>query len=365
MQIARAMEEAIGRGVTELRHFEELGILNEGIGPDRISDMTCTVLKARFVQYTKNVAQAHSIALEEHSIFPARLDEDRGSWERATELLPTNPTNGKPLLLLPERFLRDLPTLNPDDWWNSHEAERLREDLNYEIMNKVRKKDIVELARRYPDVVHSWTTAKEQDAPDPYDLKHDRKGVYRWDPDTRSYVEQNPLTIQPPGTHEEFIETIDRMVEQFQHFVEEDDGWKLLWNGANEKNEEAAQLLFKGIVKHYCKANNIVVDREVLLGRGPVDFKFSNGYQRRLHLEVKKLDNGKFWNGLERQLPTYMRSDECRHGWFLVIQQRLTRQFEDRLQQLPMRLRTLSQGLGVTLHSTVVDAQRKLSASKL
>ena len=51
--IAAAMEAAIQRGLQDLRHFEELGILNEGIGPDRISDVTCNVLRARFMRMSR------------------------------------------------------------------------------------------------------------------------------------------------------------------------------------------------------------------------------------------------------------------------------------------------------------------------
>jgi hypothetical protein len=72
---------------------------------------------------------------------------------------------------------------------------------------------------------------------------------------------------------------IQRLIDQFKLFIEEQSGWKLLWNDdGTDKPEEAAQLLFRGIVQYYCIANNIVIDREVEIGRGPVDIKFSNGY---------------------------------------------------------------------------------------
>ena len=38
---------------------------------------------------------------------------------------------------------------------------------------------------------------------------------------------------------------------------------------------------------------------------GPVDFKFSTGYSKRVLLEVKLAHNTKLWNGLQRQLPRY------------------------------------------------------------
>src|SRR4051794_8179351 len=47
--IAQAIAEAIGRGLQNPTHFEELGVLQERIGADRISDTTCTILKPTLV----------------------------------------------------------------------------------------------------------------------------------------------------------------------------------------------------------------------------------------------------------------------------------------------------------------------------
>src|SRR5438477_7894510 len=50
--IASAIAQAIRRGLVNPKHFEELGVLNEGIGADRISDITCTILKPLLIRYT-------------------------------------------------------------------------------------------------------------------------------------------------------------------------------------------------------------------------------------------------------------------------------------------------------------------------
>lgn len=78
------------------------------------------------------------------------------------------------------------------------------------------------------------------------------------------------------------------------------------WNDdKSEKPERAIRTLFYGVARAYCEANDVVVDREIELGTGSVDFKFSNGYSRRCLLEVKKLSNGKSRNGLEKQQPRF------------------------------------------------------------
>ncbi|MEY9109683.1 hypothetical protein ABH999_005879 [Bradyrhizobium yuanmingense] len=56
--------------------------------------------------------------------------------------------------------------------------------------------------------------------------------------------------------------------------------------------------------------------------RGPVDFKFSQGYASRVLLEAKLASNSKFWSGLTKQLPTYLQAEQIDKGIFLVACQR-------------------------------------------
>jgi len=153
-------------------------------------------------------------------------------------------------------------------------------------------------------------------------------------------------------------------VQQFRHFVEQQRGWQLLWNDdGTPKPEKAAQLLFLGIVKHYCRANNIGFSREVETGRGPVDFEFATGYRDRVLLEVKLASNGRFWQGLRQQLPTYLRAAQIRDGYYLVIVFR-----EDelrRLSDLQQIVRDTAKSSNTNLRFLVVDATPgKASASR-
>jgi hypothetical protein len=365
--IGEAISEAIQRGLEHPRHFEELGILNEGIGADRISDITCTVLKSRLVEYTREIALRHAIPVANHRIFAGQFDERRMRWLAPEVEVPTNPFTEGPLLFVPQRFLRDLPVLNALDWWASYENEQLRQDMNYEIMGHVDKKTIVEIARRNPEAVRKWTTEREEQTAPPYDFRRDAKGVWQWDLASDSFVRANPLQLAAPQTVEEFLNIIDAIIGAYRLFVEDQGGWDLLWDVMSEKDkpERAAQLLFRGIAQSYCKANDISLDAEVNLGRGPVDFKFSNGYSRRAHLEVKKVHNGRFWDGLESQLPSYMRSDEVSDGWFLALQYNETKNTKNRIKELPHRIRAVAAERQINLRYQLVDARPKLSASRL
>jgi hypothetical protein len=290
--IASAIVDAIGRGLVEPQHFEELGVLNEGIGSDRISDITCTIVKSDLISYTQEVCRKSNIPMSRQRLFATGIDELRMRWQEEEVELPLNPYKDEPLLLIPRRFLRELPTLTADDWWNFHENEMLRTDMNFAV--------------------------------------------------------------------------IDNVIAQFKLFIEDQGGWSLLWaRSGKDKPEQAAQLLFRGIAQSYCRANNISLDAEVNLGKGPVDFKFSTGYEKRAHLEVKKLHNGRFWNGLEKQLPSYMKSDEVCNGWFLAIRYKDGEAASNRINEISPRLGLIAKERSLNLHYGVVDARPKESASKL
>lgn len=101
------------------------------------------------------------------------------------------------------------------------------------------------------------------------------------------------------------------------------------------------------------------------MGKGPVDFKASSGASIKVLIELKKEHNGKFWNGLEAQLPSYLMSDECSEGWYIVLRFRSNKPSDDRLRSLPGVVSRVSAGIGKSLHYAVVDARPKVSASNL
>lgn len=363
--MAQAIEAAIRRGLTHPSHFEELGVLQEGIGADRISDTACTILKPKLIEYTQEVARRHALPLAGHELYAASFDSQRQRFERSIVEVPTNPVTNGPLLFVPRRFLRELPQLNKDDWWSHYENEQLRDDLNYEVMGNVDKGTIVATARANMDSVRRWTKAKEAAPAHPYDFGRDPKGVVQWEHAAAAFTQANPLAIAPAADASAFDAVIDVVIEQFRLFIEEQRGWSLLWDGAKDKPESAVQLVFYGIARNYCRANNIVLDPETDLGRGPVDFKFSNGYRHRAHLEVKKLHNGKFWNGLDLQLPAYMSSDDVQKGRFVAIRYRDGKHWDARAGQIPARVRAAATAHGRELRGHLVDARPQKSASKL
>jgi len=123
----------------------------------------------------------------------------------------------------------------------------------------------------------------------------------------------------PPTNEGEFINIIAMLIEEFQFYVKEKKGNKLLWFGDVPAPEVNSQILFDLITKQYSRLADINTDREVETGRGPVDFKFSKGHKYRAHLEVKRATSGQLEHGLEKQLPTYLHANEVKIGFYVII----------------------------------------------
>lgn len=365
--IADALWEAIQAGIVEITHFEEIGIIREGIGADRISDITAGLLRHRLASYTSEICRRHNIPLETFRYVRGRYDVGRELWLPIELQLPRNPFSGKAVLLLPRRYLRDLPTINADDFWDysyTNENETLRNEFSQDITRNVSKREIVELGRRHPEFLENYLHSTERSFPRPYDSRLDPRGYVQWYYASGAYCQRYPM--QFVVEHDaDFVGVVQRMVEAYRHFIEENAGWQLLWNdNRTNKSEKAAQLLFLGIVKHYCQANDIDISPEVNIGRGPVDFKVARGFSSRALLELKLARNTKFWNGLRRQLPTYMNAEGITRAYFIVIV--FNEMDFERLRMIQEVTARVNQSTGYDITTVVVDATYgRPSASRL
>jgi hypothetical protein len=321
--IAADLWEAVKSGVQEINHFEEVGIIGEGIGADRISDITATILRHKFAAYTLDVCKCHNVpvAIRKYKRFKyiGELQWTSGGYE-----LPLNPYNGKPIILCPEKFVRELPTINASEFWDFYfynDNEILRQEFGDDITRNVDKKTIVSFARKYPKKLNEYIRSLEETNSDPYDVKRDPRGLLRWYDASLSFSLTNPFKIVV-DSKDEFLNAIGELMQIYKKYIEDNAGWRLLWNDdGSPRREEASQLLLLGIVKHYCKANDIDISREANIGRGSVDFKVSKGYSLRVLIEVKLAKNTKFWNGLQKQLPKYLEAEDVELGFYLVIVQ--------------------------------------------
>jgi len=365
-RIVQGLWKAIAAGIKEIKHFEEVQIFEEGVGPDRISDAAACILLHRFAKYTERIARAMNVPVREAPFGRFKYDFELGRWTSGTAMLPWNAYRNHPILLVPKRYLRSLPSMNVNGFWDfawDHDNELIRREFGEEITKRVKKERIIELALRHPAVRDAYIRYLEANPPQGYNFVRDERGIINWYPATRAHFEANSIQLAL-GSSAELQTAVMRMAEEFRHFVEQGAGWRLLWNDdGSPRREEASQLACYGIFSHYCRANNIDITREADVGRGPVDFKFAQGHSIRTLLEVKLAKNSKFWHGLQRQLPAYMTAERATHGIFLVVV--LNDKDAARITDIQKDCAAVAQQTGFDIKTLVVDARRQQSASRV
>lgn len=358
---------AVQDNIEHVTHIEELILLSEGMGFDRVSDLTCNVLKAYFVQYTQQVCRQHGIPMRRQRLRNSSWDDVNIRWRDEEIELPYNQYQDAPILLCPRRFLKEMMTVDSPDFWDwawSNSTEDLRTDFNYDAGRKVPAKLRARLARERPEVLRAYLHAKEESDKKPYDFEGDPLWLVTPYEEGQELAERSPLSFIP-SQRAEFDRFVRTVIESFKHSIEDSDAWRLLWVQNRFRNEASVQQLFKSTVIHYCRANGIDLSAESNAGRGPVDFKFAQSLNARALIEVKLASNTKFWDGLTRQTVQYLKSEEIDTGYFVYVIHHSKHDDPELRKRARDLAEEASKESGRTIHVVEIDARPKKSASKL
>ncbi|MBN1452926.1 MAG: hypothetical protein JW963_18050 [Anaerolineales bacterium] len=318
-QILSTAKEIVDAGVQDPEIFELMGLLEEGIGADRISDMVASMIIDDLLAYSRRVF--------------AELSVTRGEWTFRDRVytIPINPFNRHPVILVPKDILRDLPIAN--SWSDVDIVARYNAQLRHKVNAiigeswkeavRVQKRVLRETLIREPDLMHELVELYKSKPATRYDFENDPAGLIIWYRASKQFTENYPLELALPHwpTAEAVLEVVMIICNRFKGLVEDNGLHRLLYErqGGNPKNEEAAQLLFFGIADAYCAANNLDLSREPNAGRGPVDFKISSGYGGRVLVETKLTTNTRLLHGFETQLEEYQKAEKTRYSVYLII----------------------------------------------
>ncbi|MGX4656835.1 hypothetical protein ACWCHM_24420 [Micromonospora sp. SCSIO 07396] len=360
---------ALGLGFGNVPHMEMLGLFQGGMGLDRMSDVVCNVLKSFFIRYTQKVARQHNLPMESFRVRNASWSARFACWQSKEVELPANPFLSKPgpVLLVPKRFLKDIPVVTANGFWRyawRNHSEELRGNFNYDIARNVDRWEKAKLARQNPEVVASYLTSLEQEEHSPYPVDRDPALRTRWWELGGQMASRSPLSYvaQTPPDFPQFAEAI---IQAFRHGIEHQDEWQMLWYQGVALPEKKVQALFRSCAKHYCKANDISITGEANAGRGPVDFHFSQGWNARTVVEMKLMSNSKFWDGILAQTPQYAISEGVDVAFFVAIAYTDEEMMESQINKINKAARIATEHYKVEIRPIVIDARNKASASKL
>jgi hypothetical protein len=308
-----------------------------------------------------------------HGIDPVNMPVQHAGWDRTDRrwvdgyrTLPRNTVHTRAAVLLtPRRFLRELPTVDANEFWEwawLTYGDDLRDRFNYQVASRVDRREIIRLARFRNSRL--WREYIETREIQPYDLGSDpRNHVVPYDApkELSAYI-----SIQRDASPDDFCNFVRTLIQDFRWTVEDKTGWKWLWAGSRHRSERVCQDLFEQTLVLSCKKADVDMTREGATGRGPVDFKFSNGWERRAHVEMKLAGSGTLHVNTTFQVPQYLRSEGVKCGFLVVVQFYDRDLEEDRVEWVVSECERISKETGLKYEPIFIDARRnKPSASKI
>jgi hypothetical protein len=358
-QILTTAKQIVDVGVRNPELIVLMGLLESGVGPDSISDLTTNAILRVLEDITKDFCNRHSVPMKK---FMLEFEE----YE-----IPENPFRAASgIFLVPKDVLRELPVAA--DWSDIDRVVSFNQTLRHMVNQMIgnitkatvtqKKSALKRIALGDPTQFLALLHDLLANDPKGYDFERDKKGFEALRQALLTAAQQFPLVIAKPSapTLAELLRVVREITAQFKQLIENNNLSHLLWNGSHPRSEKSAQLVYFGVADSYCKSNNLDISPEVHAGGGPVDFKFSTGYSFRILVEIK-LSTGTVVHGYETQLDIYKAASQTDEGLFLVIN---VGQMSSKLTKIEKIQKDRLAAGEPASHIVVVDATKKASASR-
>ena len=355
-------EKLICKGSENTGIFSVLFLLEEGFGPDYISDMTAHIIVNELAIFTETIASDLKIPTREYLINGIRYN------------LPKHPLYNTYLFFVPKDILSPLNNvLDAKDTLErfSGEAEDndfIRQRINHDIAdilqkaakNKSRLSELKKEAKNYildnETALSKLRTFINEDKKQPYDFNKDILGIDIIAQLTELFQEVKPI-IDTKKCDEDII---DDIISGFVNNIENNN--KILRDLENKK-EDSWQNAFFLYCKRTCAENNIDISPEAETGLGPVDFKLSRGHNFKILIEMKLSSNPQYLKGLEKQLEAYKKCfQQVKKSYYLYIDIE-----QDSLKSDERKQKLLNKKKELNIDSNIIFINGKIkpSASKL
>lgn len=360
--------------VTQSSHLEKLCIIADGVGRDFVSDFSANLIKGYLLEFTEGFARKYldEDKCEIRAINRAYFDFDRRVWKDREYFLPIH--DGDFVLLVP----RDM--LTRDDTWISHRGllrnfnrlpvtigdEALRSKLNDLIASvcnasrKISNREKIQAYKRFlglhPEIA-DWYIKDQED--------HKEEALFSLSErieDTESTFIRGARAaaarLQFLGFYKQTLTSIEEArvkIGYFKTFIEDNDGYKLLYDkGGKRLSEGHMQLAFRLL----WYGSDKDVNREVNNGRGPVDFKISFGNGDKCIIEFKWASNTKLTENLQFQPEIYAKANGTKNKLCVVLY--TSKQELARVEKVLMDI-----GKTGDKNIILIDASKKKSASNV
>ena len=353
-KFARGLHTALGNildgfgdeSVTESSHLEKVALVGDRVGRDNISDFTTNLIKHYLLTFTETFAKQH---LEDEQVrtLPvprAAFNYNTESWATRSYTLPWIPArtgaNGKPLeadyvILSPLALLTKddtwinqgdmlakfdlLPDALPDNQARALVDSYLSKRLGVDPTDKELRAARMSTIRQFPELIDYYIAMKEEDGDraaavsmqktrDTQEVLHNQVQRAALDLGDKTDFYSKPWTS--------YDEAKDA-VATFKTYVEDMDGYTLINRGKGTafSNEKEVQTFFGLLLQR----TRFDFNREPNNGRGPVDFKLSEGAIDKSLIEFKLAKSTALKKNLLKQVEIYMKANQTNKAVKVVI----------------------------------------------
>jgi hypothetical protein len=142
------------------QHFEEIQLLVDQISKDRISDISCSLIKSFLIDFTIDQCKKINIPLDKVSI--SAYDYKTQKIVTEETYLPINPDNKQPIILTPKRWLRYNPWINYESYFENYYIK----DVDKAYDGKLNRVEILNFNRNNYDLVKVYSSIQERNSKD-------------------------------------------------------------------------------------------------------------------------------------------------------------------------------------------------------
>ncbi|MGX8705010.1 MAG: hypothetical protein ACSW8J_00380 [bacterium] len=310
--------DIIKSGTKDPELFHLIGLFEDNVGPDRLSDMIGTIILQDIQCYTRRV-------MRELGITPTKYPNERFDDDGFL----VNPFKQCRMYFLPEEILHELPVAA---CWEDidkviTENNAIRRELNVIIGSSwhdwvkstaASKKSLLKrVIFENPEVCRRIIDSYRNSDLDDLDFKKDIDYciLKLWQV---IQPQINFLFLQHSDTQIDSMTGAKMAIEIFQDWVENNGGWKIIQELDSAKREKGMQRLIHLAAKQFISDNNLDFSCEPDDGHGPVDFKVSRGQDKTV-IELKLSSNSQYLHGYKVQIQQYAKSEKTQNMIYIFV----------------------------------------------
>lgn len=338
--------------------FQLVGLFEQNVGADRLSDMIASLILPDILKYTQRINNELGIS---------QLKYPNIAFNNGIAI---NPYKNCELLYLPKEILHELPIAR--DWSDIDrvisENEVIRNEINMAVgeqwykMSANQKKEYLKNQvfmnqTRCARVLEGYcnTEISQFDIEKNFDYRV--ASIFR---EIRNSGVLDFLQHSKSG-FQNSRDIAFLILDIFKDWVENNKGWDLIISSPTRQREKIIQSLIHLCGKKICYDHDYDFSFEPNEGPGPADIKISCGAKNKTIIEVKLNSNVQYLHGYEEQLEIYKRAENTDSGIYLYVKVEDHPQRDFKLLETYRRAKQSDQNAPDLF---VIDSRKQLSASK-